>query len=456
MHAHPRRFPLLPAGLLAIAAVLGVVVAIQPTIAIAIVGAAVLAYVIFSDLASGLAVLVLVSFVGAVPAAGSLSLAKAVGLFVAVGWLARYTVGGRGERDFFADHSYLAWMMIVFLGWGALTLVWAPETSAGLTTIYQDLLDLLLLPIVYTAVRSRRDLLVVLGAFVLGAAMAACVGILQPPDPSVLESTRATGTIGDPNEFSAALLGGLAIAAGFAAARGSSTLVRVGGLCVMPLCALGMFLSVSRGGLIALVVVFIAGTFAAGRWRGALLVVLLLTAGGGIFYFTQLAPLPARERVLTNHGGDGRSELWKVGMRIVRANPVGGIGAGNFTAGSRQYDLQPGELHNASMIFTNEPFPAHNTYLQLAAEEGIPGLLMLLVIIGACMRSALRAAASAARRRDITIEAFSRGVFLALVGMLTAEFFITKMHSKLVWLLLALGPALLATEREERAREPLT
>jgi O-antigen ligase len=450
----------MPAGILATAAVLGVVVAIQPMIALAIAAGALLAFVVFSDLAGGLAVLVFISLVAVVPATGSVSPAKAVGLFVAVGWLARYTVGGRGERDFFADHSYLAWMMIAFLAWGALTLLWASERGAGVSTIFQDLLDLLLLPIVYTAVRSRRDLLVVLGAFVLGAAIAACVGIVQPPDPSVVESTRATGTIGDPNEFSAALLGGLALAAGFAAARGSSALVRIGGLCVMPLCALGMFLSVSRGGLVALAVVFLVGTLTAGRWRGALLVVLLVVAGGGVFYFTQLAPLPARERVLTSRGGNGRAELWKIGMRIVRANPVGGVGAGNFPAGSRQYDLQPGELRNAQMVFTSEPFPAHNTYLQTAAEEGIPGLLMLLVILLACMRSALRAAAIAARRRDITLEAFSRAVFLALVGMLTAEFFISKMHSKLVWVLLALCPALLATAREESAREeardPLT
>ena len=121
MHGHARRSRLMPAGLLATAAVLGVVVAIDPMVALAIVAAALLAYLVFSDLAGGLAVLVFVSFVASVPATGSVSPAKAIGLFVAIGWLARYTVGGRCERDFFADHSYLVGRVVAFLAGGVLT-----------------------------------------------------------------------------------------------------------------------------------------------------------------------------------------------------------------------------------------------------------------------------------------------------------------------------------------------
>jgi hypothetical protein len=41
------------------------------------------------------------------------------------------------------------------------------------------------------------------------------------------------------------------------------------------------------------------------------------------------------------------------------------------------------------------------------------------------------------------MEIVARGLFVGLVGLLAADFFISEMYSKLLWLLLALGPVLL-------------
>jgi hypothetical protein len=71
------------------------------------------------------------------------------------------------------------------------------------------------------------------------------------------------------------------------------------------------------------------------------------------------------------------------------------------------------------------------------------------------MSCALRTARIAARRNDVGLEALSRSLFLAIVGLLAALFFISQMHSKLLWGLLALAPALLSIARHEDATEPL-
>jgi O-antigen ligase len=455
MGARARWYPLMPASVLALGAVLGVVAALQPLIAVVIAAGGVLAYFIFSDLALGFGILMFVAFFEVLPSSSALSPAKGVGLLLALAWLARFSLSGRGEHDFFADHPQLSWAMIAFIGWGAVTLIWAPQTSPGLTSLSQYVLVLLLLPIAYTAIRQARDLRVVLAAIVIGALIAACVGIVQPPDTEVIESTRATGTIGDPNEFAAALLVGLALASGFVISRGVSPPLRLLAGLAIPLCAAGMFLSASRGGLVSLAVMFLVGTVAAGRWRIAATSIVIAVAIGGVFYFTQLAPLPARERVLTANGGSGRTELWQVGLRIVRAHPFAGVGVGNFQSVSPEYVLQPGVLHHTSeFIFTTQPFPAHNAYLQVFAEMGIPGLVLFLGIIGASLSCALRAARVAERRGDVKLEALARAVFLALTGVLTSELFISQMHGKLLWGLLALGPAMLAIARAEPA-EPV-
>ncbi len=456
MNGRARVIELLPSSILATAAILGVVAALQPLIAVALVAGLVLVYIVLADLAAGFAVLAFLSFVETLGTSGSLSPAKAAGLLVAVAWLARFSVGGRDERDFFSEHAYLTWILIAFFGWLALSLLWAPEVGAGTTALTRYAPNMLLIPIAYTAVRTRRDLAVVLGAIVLGAIFAAAFGILQPPDPAIVEeSARATGTIGDPNELAAVLLVGLALGTGFALGRGRSSLMRLTAVVAVPLCTAGIFLSLSRGGLLALGALLLAGTIFAGRWRLPITIMLLTIATGGFLYFTQLAPLPARERVRSAKGGTGRTDLWTVGWRMVQANPVTGVGVGNFPNTAASYTLRPGSIQRADLIFTEEPKVTHNTYLQVMAEDGVPALLMLLGVIGSCMAYALKAARLWAKRGEAAMEALARAVFLGLFGMLVADFFISVMYSKLLWVMLALGPVLFAIatheERELRA-----
>jgi O-antigen ligase len=451
MNTRTRAFELVPSTILAIAAVLGVIAAVQPKVAIELVLGLLLAYVVFSDLAAGFAVLAFLSFLESL-ASGSLSPAKAAGLLIAVAWIARFSLGDRSERDFFADHPYLTWTLIAFFGWAVISLLWAPSTSASTTALQRYAPNLLLIPIAYTAVRTRRDLAIVLGAIVLGAMVAASFAVLQPPNPEiVVESARATGTIGDPNELAAVLLVGLALGAGFALGRGRVPLMRLVAAVAVPLCLAGVFLSLSRGGLVALGIMMMAGTIFAGRWRMAITLMLVTIAAGGFIYFTQLAPLPARERVSSAKGGTGRTDLWTVATRMVQAHPVTGVGVGNFPATSAEYTLRPGSLERTDLIFNQQPYVTHNTYLQITAEMGIPALLMFLGVIASCLTYMLRAARIWAKRKEVAMEAFARAAFLGLLGMLVADFFISVMYSKLLWVLLALGPAMYAIASQDES-----
>ncbi len=62
---------------------------------------------------------------------------------------------------------------------------------------------------------------------------------------------------------------------------------------------------------------------------------------------------------------------------------------------------------------------------------------------------ALRAARIYERAGDTSFELMSRGVALAVIALLTADFFISNEYEHLLWLLLALPPALLAVARSE-------
>jgi len=452
----PNGVRLLVTAAFAAAAALGAVAAVQPLIAVGIAAAVIFAYLVFADLALGFATLAFLSFLDTLPTSGALSLAKAAGLLLALAWLAQFAAGKADKRDFMTEYPHLTWALIAFFGWGVLTLLWAPHSAAGITALSRYAPNILLLPIAYTAVRTRRDLALVLGAIVFGAVLAASFGLLQPPESGLIEeSSRATGTVGDPNELAAFVLVGLALAAGFALGRGHSPLVRLGAALAVPLCAAGIFLSLSRGGLVALGAVLIAGTVFAGRWRLAVTAILLAVAIGGAFYFTALAPLPARERISTANGGTGRSDLWKVGLRMVRTDPVGGVGVGNFPDVSADYVLQPGAITRADLIFSSAPKVTHNTYLEIAAEMGLVGLLLFLSVVASSLACALRAARIWAST-DTTMEALARGVFLGMLGMLVADFFISDMYTKLLWVMLAIGPAMLGLARSEERDKGLS
>lgn len=434
---------------LLLALVLGLLAAAAPTIAIALALMIPLLALILSDLAAGLAVLIVVGFVAILPTSGSLSVDKAVGLVLVLGWLALLTTREGGLR-FFRDHPQLTWVIVAFLVWNAISLTWAIDTSQGGGSLLRYLPNILLIPIAYAAVRTRRDLALVVGAVVVGAIIAALFALANPPDPAtVSDAGRSTGTIGDANEFAAALLVGLSLGVGLALARGWPMRLRLAGAVAIPLCVFGIFLSLSRGGLVGLVCVLLAATVFGGRWRRTAAVAAALFAVVGVVYFTMLAPLPARERVTTVQGGTGRVDLWTVGWRMAQEHPFRGVGVGNYQAAAPDYVLEPGITQRADLIFSDAPKVAHNTYLEVLAESGIPGLVLFLGMIATCLWCALSAARIWGRRGDVAMEAVARSLLVGTIGLLVADFFISGNYATLLWIILALDAALLALARRE-------
>jgi exopolysaccharide production protein ExoQ len=180
-------------------------------------------------------------------------------------------------------------------------------------------------------------------------------------------------------------------------------------------------------------------------------VLALLVAVTAIGYFSVVAPA-AGHRLFEADGGSGRTDIWKVGWRMVEAKPVTGVGAGNFPDASIHYVLvEPGAIQNDTYV-VDDPHVAHNIYLGFLAELGIVGLCLFLLIAGGSLRAAALAARNFARSGDRELELMTRAVVVAILALLAADFFLSDQYSKQLWLLLAFGPALLAISL--RAEEP--
>ena len=120
-----------------------------------------------------------------------------------------------------------------------------------------------------------------------------------------------------------------------------------------------------------------------------------------------------------------------------------GLGSANFAVSSKHYLFEPGTLARTDEII-DQPKVAHNSYLEVLAELGIVGAFLFGVLILFSVASALAAAREYDARGDPRMQAVCLCVSVAMVGLLAAGFFSSYQYSKELWLLMGLGPALLA------------
>lgn len=132
---------------------------------------------------------------------------------------------------------------------------------------------------------------------------------------------------------------------------------------------------------------------------------------GGAFALALVAVLVLhgsfRERLLsaaTGRGSGDRHELIAAGLSAVRSHPLVGTGLGHFRVGEWARPEAPVSVRE-------HRGKAHNLFLSTAAEMGVPGLALLLVLLGWLLR---RTAAHLATRGAAGLASVA---FLLLLGL---------------------------------------
>jgi O-antigen ligase len=440
---------LLGAGLLGSALLMGVLAGVNPALAVGLTVGLVLLVIAMANLTAGICLLAFLTFLDTIlpaDAEGALSVSKLVGLVLVLSWFALITAGEHERREQIFSPPAFVFLLISFVGWAAVSAVWAEDSAAALDATTRYLPNAMLFLIVFAGVRTREQLLWVVGSLVVGAVVAAVYGMVAGPPPD--DPGRVA--IGNANETAASLVAGGTLAAALVFALRGKPVLRLLTTIAVPLCVFAVFLTLSRGGLVALGASLIAAIVVAGRRRGVVLGLAAAAVLATVIYFGAFAPADARERVLDLEGGTGRTDIWTVGWRMVEDQPLRGVGAGNFPVASIHYLLEPGALLRTDFIVDN-PKVAHNTYLNVLAELGVVGLALFLAIIAFPLWWAARAVGFAARAGDRQLEVLARAMVVVIVGLLAADFFGSRQYSKQLWLLLGLCPVLLQISRAELA-----
>ncbi len=317
----------------------------------------------------------------------------------------------------------------------ALSVVWADDPHAAIAAVgrYAILVGTTLVGI--AVIRRRDDALMVSYGFLAGAGATVAVGLLTG---ARFGGGRLAGAVGDPNELAAALVAALVLVPPLLVravkhgAHRTAALVACAGALVLT----GLLLTGSRGGMLALLAVAAIAVFAGRHWRPWAVPVLVAGALAAVAIGTG-GTLPGPMSHLTSTDTAGRTSLWTVAVRMVEANPLTGVGAGNFQTAAPRYVAQPGSIARTDIVL-DVPRDAHNTYLQVVSEAGLPGLLALVAIEVLTIAGAVSAAGRFRDRGDRDMAFLAQAVALALVGAIAASMFISTEFDKQLWLLVAM------------------
>jgi O-antigen ligase len=133
-------------------------------------------------------------------------------------------------------------------------------------------------------------------------------------------------------------------------------------------------------------------------------------------------------------------QIWRRGLGYAWAHPVFGVGAGNFSTAEGTISPLARRRERGRGVRWAAP---HNSYLQVAAELGIPGLVIFagfFASLFAGLRAVRRRATGTAEGRRIIRLAHS--LTAALVGYAVGGFFLTLAYHDMLYALAGVAVAL--------------
>ncbi len=238
-----------------------------------------------------------------------------------------------------------------------------------------------------------------------------------------LEKARVEGVMGQSNSLGAFFSYYMFLMAGILlhyASRWNAWLL----LGPLAACFRGIMVTFSRGAYLS----FAAGLLGLCFFRSKKLFALLLVAiafafanpwmlpSGIRFRFTQTIRDPSQAQFEESLDGSARSRLqiWRGGLQMVSDYPWLGVGFGLFPLIAPRYAAMERNMD------------AHNTYLLVAGEMGIPALIVFVIILGLIL---LNAAWLERRSRDPLVRSLGLGMASGTCALLASNMFGSRMNA---------------------------
>jgi O-antigen ligase len=388
-------------------------------------------------------------FVAAMFAEGALVIeegptgARLLGILVFGAWVAHSLVNGRFHITLFPPVLF----GLAYVIWGVVSASWALDTRLVFERARVIVQSMALYILVINLVTSPETLQKLLSVVVVVSLVMALVVVYRALVGAMIEGRVDVVEISgyDPNEQAAGLLLGAGVLMGLFSqeVERRRRLVYLIAFAVMGLAVLS---TGSRGGVVSLVAMLLLSVIIGrGSWQLALMALLVVSLA------LPLLPATLLERVVSivtlPDRGTGRVDIWLVGLKIISAHPLLGVGWGNFGEGFDEYLPDTSGIR----IFLPPGMGPHNVFLGALGELGVIGFALFSTMIVLSARGVWTVVFRFTCQDDRSMGALALGVALSLVGVLIASLFVDLRYRKYFWLLLALSNVVhhLSLEPEE-------
>jgi O-antigen ligase len=319
-------------------------------------------------------------------------------LYVVVGALALslawQLVRGDDQRR---ELGPLAWPLAAFVAWSGTTVVWTLDLREGAIFLGAFVLPFGLLALGFARLPWRGRWLTWLWGGLVGTALVyALVGSYQWAtrevfwNPKVIVGNayapffRVNSVFWDPSIYGRYLVVAILVTVAGILLGGVRGWRLAGLYAVVAATWVGLAISFSQSSFVALAAGVVVAAVVVWSWRAAAAVVLSSVLALAVAF----AVPPVRAEILDKSDAGleqatgGRSGLVRQGLEIAVRNPMGGEGVGAFRrAYAKRVGLRGRDPRRAA---------SHSTPITVAAEEGLPGLVLLAWVVAAALLTSLR------------------------------------------------------------------
>lgn len=376
----------------------------------------------------------------------TLPLSQWVGLALACGLLLAVCLG----KERLATIKAQTVLMVLLCGWIGLSVLTAlaPHLSDHSFGLYWKsiFLSVLITGLVHDRLRLRVFLIVV--AFCLGF-LGAKFGVFGLVRGGARFYHGPGGFMSDNNSFALVLNMTLPLLVGIAMVE-KQKILRFTAIGMAVLSLLTIFFTFSRGGFLTLALV---APLLVWRSKHRLAVMAILAIGFSVLFYTSSGAFKEdyveRATSITEFEADGsargRLNAWETAWGVIQDYPVFGVGPNNFQVVFRRYSPEPDRFR-----------VAHNAYLQIASESGVPALLLFLAAIGVTLwrlqrlRAYLVRDLGPVRTAEVAwAEVYARMLQISVLAYMVGSMFLNTAYTELIYTLIGLSVALEVVARKQ-------
>jgi O-antigen ligase len=229
----------------------------------------------------------------------------------------------------------------------------------------------------------------------------------------------------------------------------STRLQRLLLLAAIALMIVGIIKSASRGGFLGLIVISLFLLIRSSQQARKYALIAIL--GGAIMfavaapaaYWTRIGTIFSLKNDYNMNLQTGRMKVWENGLKMIATYPLTGVGISCFN------------IAHADFSGTKINISPHNSFVQIAAELGLPGFLLFLLIIFTSMLSARRVR-RLAREGKLPEDLWwlAAAIEISFLGFMVSASLLTHAYSPIFCFLTGISAALVARYRAiKRAQE---